>query len=159
VLIEQVETLTNAYNYIIPMILSVYGYIYEFLFLFLPQNCINSNFLSMQIWQNYTCTDSGASSCKYNYRTINPIIYNQLVMAANASYALYHYTPLLLSLQDCKFVRDTFSSITTQYCPNLERNLRLVCAGLALISAGVLLCLVLWVFYANRPRRVDEFVP
>ncbi|KAF3328962.1 hypothetical protein FCM35_KLT06040 [Carex littledalei] len=111
------------------------------------------------VWQNYTCTDAGASSCTYNRSTINPIIYNQLVMAANVSYALYYYTPLLLNLQDCKFVRDTFSTITTQYCPNLEGHLRLVCAGLALISTGVLLCLVLWVFYANRPRRVEEFVP
>jgi hypothetical protein len=123
-------------------------------FLFKHKIVLILNFLSMQIWQNYTCTESGARSCKYNYRRVNPIIYNQLVMAANASYALYHYTPLLLNLQDCKFVRDTFTSITMQYCPNLERNLRLVCAGLALISAGVLLCLVLWVFYANRPRRV-----
>ncbi|KAJ3700773.1 hypothetical protein LUZ61_004478 [Rhynchospora tenuis] len=111
------------------------------------------------VWQNYTCTDSGARSCSYKHTTVDPIIYNQLVVAANVSYALYYYTPLLLNLQDCKFVRDTFNSITTQYCPNLDRNLKLVCAGLALISTGVLLCLVLWVFYANRPRRVEEFVP
>lgn len=122
-------------------------------------NCVNFNFFHMKVWQNYTCTDAGSSSCTYNRSTINPIIYNQLVMAANVSYALYYYTPLLLNLQDCKFVRDTFSTITTQYCPNLEGHLRLVCAGLALISTGVLLCLVLWVFYANRPRRVEEFVP
>ncbi|KAJ3694383.1 hypothetical protein LUZ60_009863 [Juncus effusus] len=96
----------------------------------------------------------------YNYNSsINVITYGQLVMAANVSYALYHYTPLLLNLQDCKFVRDTFSTITAEYCPLLERNLRLVCVGLAMISVGVLLCLVLWVLHANRPqRRVDVFV-
>lgn len=80
------------------------------------------------------------------------------MVAVNVSYALDHYAPLLLSLQDCNFVRETFTSITTQYCPKLEYNLRTVNAGLALISIGVMLCLVLWIFYANRPRREEVFV-
>ncbi|XP_010474269.1 PREDICTED: uncharacterized protein LOC104753766 [Camelina sativa] len=80
-----------------------------------------------------------------------------LVAAVNESYALEHYTPPLLSFRDCNFVRDTFMSITSDYCKPLERNLRIVNAGLALISVGVLLCLVLWIFYANRPQREEVF--
>lgn len=48
-------------------------------------------------------------------------------------------------------------SITSDYCQPLERNLRIVNAGLGLISVGVLLCLVLWIFYANRPQREEAF--
>lgn len=84
---------------------------------------------------------------------ISPDIYTQLVAAVNESYALQHYTPPLLSLQDCNFVRDTFRTITSSYCPPLDHYLKIVNAGLALISVGVLLCLVLWVLSANRPGR------
>uniref|UniRef100_A0A0D3BJ69 Uncharacterized protein n=1 Tax=Brassica oleracea var. oleracea TaxID=109376 RepID=A0A0D3BJ69_BRAOL len=71
--------------------------------------------------------------------------------------ALEHYTPPLLSFRDCNFVRDTFESITSDYCPPLECNLRVVNAGLGMISVRVLLCLVLWVFYANHPQREEVF--
>lgn len=88
---------------------------------------------------------------------MTPEIYSELVAAVNVSYALDYYAPLVLSLQDCKFVRDTFTTITTMYCPHLEQYLKMVNAGLALISVGVMLCLVLWIVYANRPRREEVF--
>lgn len=88
---------------------------------------------------------------------MTPDSYKQLVAAVDQTYALEHYTPPLLSFRDCNFVRDTFESITSDYCPPLERNLRVVNAGLGMISVGVLLCLVLWVFYANRPQREEVF--
>ncbi|XP_077221297.1 uncharacterized protein LOC143855024 isoform X2 [Tasmannia lanceolata] len=108
------------------------------------------------VWQNYTCKVSDSGQC-VNPGRITPEIYTQLVLAVNVSYALDHYTPLLLSLQDCRFVRETFTSVTTLYCPNLERYLEMVITGLALISIGVMLCLVLWILYANRPRREEVF--
>ncbi|BBG94528.1 hypothetical protein Prudu_002838 [Prunus dulcis] len=104
------------------------------------------------VWQNYTCEVSVSGMCTTVGR-ISPDIYTQLVAAVNESYALQHYTPPLLSLQDCNFVRDTFRTITSSYCPPLDHYLKIVNAGLALISVGVLLCLVLWVLYANRPGR------
>ncbi|XP_010916316.1 uncharacterized protein [Elaeis guineensis] len=110
------------------------------------------------VWQNYTCEVSVSGLCISSGR-ITPDIYFHLSEAVNASYALYHYTPLLLSLQDCRFVRETFDTITTNYCPNLEHDLRMVSVGLALISIGVLLCLILWIFYANRPQREEVFAP
>ena len=75
-------------------------------------------------------------------------------MAANVSYALYYYAPVLLSFQDCKFVRATFSAIASQYCPPVERDLELVSAGLALIASGLILYLV-WMLLADRPQREE----
>ena len=114
------------------------------------------NFL-FQVWQKYECQVSSLGQCTTVGR-VTPDIYSQLASAVNESYALEHYTPPLLSLQDCNFVRDTFRNITSSYCPPLDRYLKTVNAGLALISVGVLLCLVLWILYANRPRTEEAFV-
>ena len=84
-------------------------------------------------------------------------MYAQMVAALNISYALQHYTPPLLSLQNCNFVRDTFRNITLNYCPPLEHYLRVVNAGLAMISVGVMLSLALWILYANHPQREEVF--
>ncbi|KAL1189941.1 hypothetical protein V5N11_012701 [Cardamine amara subsp. amara] len=108
------------------------------------------------VWENYVCEVSESGNCTTVGR-VTPEIYIQLVAALNESYALEHYTPPLLSFRDCNFVRETFVSITSDYCPSLVRNLRIVNAGLGLISVGVLLCLVLWIFYANRPQREEVF--
>lgn len=108
------------------------------------------------VWQNYTCKVSSSGICTTTGR-VTPDIYTQLIAAVNESYALEHYTPPLLSLQDCNFVRDTFQNITSSFCPPLDRYLKTVNAGLAMISVGVLLCLVLWILYANRPKREEMF--
>ncbi|KAB1205660.1 hypothetical protein CJ030_MR7G017832 [Morella rubra] len=108
------------------------------------------------VWQNYTCEVSASGLCTTVGR-VTPNIYTQLVAAVNESYALEHYTPPLLSLQDCNFVRETVVAITTSYCPPLSHYLKIVNAGLGMISVGVLLCLVLWILYANRPQRVEAF--
>lgn len=108
------------------------------------------------VWESYVCEVTESNVCKTVGR-VTPDSYKQLVAAVDQTYALEHYTPPLLSFRDCNFVRDTFESITSDYCPPLERNLRVVNAGLGMISVGVLLCLVLWVFYANRPQREEVF--
>ncbi|GFP83496.1 hypothetical protein PHJA_000493000 [Phtheirospermum japonicum] len=108
------------------------------------------------VWQNYTCAASPNGLC-ITVGRLTPKIYNELVGAVNVSYGLKHYTPPLLSLQNCNFVRDTFRNITSSYCPPLEHNLRTVNAGLALISVGVMLSLALWIIYANRPQREEVF--
>ncbi|XVF02806.1 hypothetical protein REPUB_Repub04eG0205800 [Reevesia pubescens] len=109
------------------------------------------------VWQNYTCMVSASGLCTTTGR-ITPDRFTQLVAAVNESYALEHYTPPLLKLQNCDFVRDTFQNITSNYCHPLEYYLNIVNAGLGLISVGVLLCLVLWILYANRSRREEVFV-
>ncbi|RYR37221.1 hypothetical protein Ahy_A09g042143 [Arachis hypogaea] len=108
------------------------------------------------VWKNYECEVSESGICTTVGR-VTPAIYSQLVAAVNESYALEHYTPLLLNLQNCNFVRDAFAGITTSYCPPLTHYLKIVNAGLGLISVGVLLCLVLWLLYANRPGKGDVF--
>lgn len=77
-------------------------------------------------------------------------MYSQMIAAVNISYALQHYTPPLLNLQNCDFVRDTFRNITVGYCPPLEHHLRIVNAGLGMISVGLMLSLALWILYAQR---------
>ncbi|KAG6532608.1 uncharacterized protein LOC121970451 [Zingiber officinale] len=108
------------------------------------------------VWQNYTCAVSESGLCVTVGR-VTPDIYQQLVAAVNVSYALDHYTPFLLSLQNCQFVKETFDAITTFFCPQLELDLRVVNAGLGLISTGVMLCLIFWFLYANRPQREEVF--
>ncbi|XP_076881897.1 uncharacterized protein LOC143530169 [Bidens hawaiensis] len=108
------------------------------------------------VWQNYTCTVSESGLCTTTGR-LTPDMYQQLVGAVNISYALQHYTPPLLSFQDCNFVRETFTTITSDHCPPLQRHLRIVNVGLALISVGVVLSLTLWIIYANRPQREEVF--
>ncbi|WCJ33231.1 hypothetical protein M5689_014605 [Euphorbia peplus] len=108
------------------------------------------------VWEDYICEVSPSGLCTTVGR-VTPDIYNQLVAAVTECYALGHYAPVLLSLQDCMFVRNTFQEITTNYCPPLEHYLKIVNAGLGLISVGVLLCLVLWILYANRPQREEVF--
>ncbi|GFQ06891.1 sulfhydryl oxidase 1 [Phtheirospermum japonicum] len=106
------------------------------------------------VWQNYTCATSANGLC-ITVGRLTPNMYKQLVDAVNVSYALEHYTPPLLNLQNCNFVRDTFRNITSSYCPPLEHYLRIVNMGLAMISVGVMLSLALWIFYANRPQREE----
>ncbi|GER29926.1 ubiquitin-specific protease 12, partial [Striga asiatica] len=123
------------------------------------RNCSDQE-LSMQnaslVWENYTCLASADGLCTTVGR-LTPKMYAELVAAVNVSYALQHYAPPLLSLQNCDFVRDTFVKITSGYCPPLEHHLRTVNVGLALISVGVMLSLILWIIYANRPQREDVF--
>lgn len=109
-----------------------------------------------QVWQNYTCAVSETGVCTTVGR-VTPQMYGQLATAVNISLALQHYTPPLLSFRDCNFVRDTFRDINFRFCPPLEHHLRIVNAGLWLISVGVMLCLGLWLLYSNRPQREEVF--
>ncbi|KAI5401269.1 uncharacterized protein LOC127093973 [Lathyrus oleraceus] len=116
---------------------------------------VSSDNASM-VWKNYVCEVSEWDICTTVGR-VTPEIYSQLAAAANESYALEHYAPVLLSLQNCNFVRDAFTGITSSYCPPLIHYLKVINVGLGLISVGVLLCLVLWILYANRPQRGEVF--
>ncbi|KAK7405442.1 hypothetical protein VNO78_06740 [Psophocarpus tetragonolobus] len=118
-----------------------------------PQEVPSSN--ASLVWKRYECKVSEYGVCTTIGR-VTPEIYLELVAVVNESYALEHYTPLLLSLQNCNFVRDTFKEITSHYCPPLNHYLKVINVGLGLISIGVLLCLVIWLLYANHPLRKEE---
>ncbi|XP_057445420.1 uncharacterized protein LOC130737620 isoform X2 [Lotus japonicus] len=115
-----------------------------------------SSFNASSVWKKYECEVSEYGICTSVGR-VTPEIYLELVAAVNEIYALEHYTPLVLSLQNCNFVRDTFKEIISSYCPPLNHYINVINEGLGLISISVLLCLVLWVLYANRPQREEVF--
>ncbi|KAL9251863.1 hypothetical protein AKJ16_DCAP13445 [Drosera capensis] len=103
-----------------------------------------------EVWEKYICKPSKHHDICRTVGRLTPSMYSQLVDAVNASYAIKHYTPPMLSLENC--------NITSSYCPPLEHYLGLVVAGLALISVGVMLCLILWILNANLPQREEVFV-
>lgn len=105
------------------------------------------------VWQSYICVAEN-NTCISTGR-LTPMMYDELVMAVNVSYAIKHYTPPMLSLQNCNFVRDAFVNLTSRYCPPLEHNLQVVNAGLGMISVGIMLCLVLWILSADRLQREE----
>ncbi|TKY73044.1 Transmembrane protein [Spatholobus suberectus] len=105
-----------------------------------------------EVWKNYTCEVSSSGICKTPGR-MTPTIYGQMAAAVNISYGLYHYGPFLVDLQDCTFVRKTFTDISNNYCPGLQTNSQLIYIGLVLVSAAVMLSLIFWVIYARERRH------
>ncbi|WRX31668.1 hypothetical protein QQP08_024155 [Theobroma cacao] len=107
---------------------------------------------SSEVWRNYTCQVSSSGICSTPGR-LTPQFYTQMLSAVNVSYALYRYGPFLVNLQDCTFVRDTFTDISHEYCPGLRRYSQWIYIGLVLVSAAVMLSLIFWVIYARERRH------
>ncbi|OEL13512.1 hypothetical protein BAE44_0025471 [Dichanthelium oligosanthes] len=115
---------------------------------------------AQQAWQGYVCrtsvdAKSGADVCATPGR-VTPSMYVQMAGAANVSYGLYHYGPVLVALADCTFVRETFRSIGEDNCPGLRRYSGQVFRGLLAAAAGVLLAVLLWVVHSRERRRRSE---
>ncbi|KAH7675053.1 hypothetical protein IHE45_08G113300 [Dioscorea alata] len=111
-----------------------------------------------KVWQHYKCKTSkidGGDICVTTGR-ITPEMYNQLTAAITVSQGLNHYAPFLADLQDCTFVRDTFTSISEKECPGLEMFSKWIYTGLLMVSIAVMLSLVFWLVYA-RERRHRKF--
>jgi len=109
-------------------------------------------------WRGYVCATAGAPGaevCATSGR-VTPSMYAQLAGAANVSYGLYHYGPVLAALADCTFVRETFRSIGDDHCPGLRRYSGQVFRGLLGAAAGVLLAVLLWVVHARERRRRSD---
>ncbi|EYU21690.1 hypothetical protein MIMGU_mgv1a0245131mg, partial [Erythranthe guttata] len=66
---------------------------------------------------------------------------------------LDQYGPFLTNLVDCSFLREAFSTIHKDNCPNLRLYSRWVYIGLAMVSSAVMLSLILWVLYARERRH------
>ncbi|KAH9616764.1 hypothetical protein KSS87_006872, partial [Heliosperma pusillum] len=108
-----------------------------------------------QVWKNYVCEVkkvNGNDICTTMGR-LTPTIYNQMNSAENVAFGLYHYTPFLVGVEDCTFVRTTFSDFSANYCPGLRRYTQWIYVGLVLVSAGVMLSLIFWVIYARERRH------
>ena len=115
----------------------------------------------VQVYSTYVCQVSPSDICTTQGR-LTPTFYNQMSAGINAAFALYNYAPSLVELQDCTFVRETFSDITTNHCPDLRRYSRWIYAGLVMVSTAVMLSLIFWLVYVRERRhrhRTKEFAP
>ena len=106
----------------------------------------------MQVWKKFVCEASAFEICTTPGR-LTPTYYSQMAAAVNVTFGLYKYGPYLVSLEDCTFVRQTFTDIQNDYCPGLRRYTKWIYVGLVLVSAAVMLSLVFWVIYARERRH------
>ncbi|XP_052210633.1 uncharacterized protein LOC127813623 [Diospyros lotus] len=105
-----------------------------------------------EVWGNYVCQASPGGIC-ITVGRLTPTIYSQMSAGVNVSYGLYHYGPFLVELQDCTFVRQTFSDIYRDYCPGLQKYSKWIYIGLVMVSAAVMLSLIFWVIYGRERRH------
>ncbi|PIN23129.1 hypothetical protein CDL12_04146 [Handroanthus impetiginosus] len=105
-----------------------------------------------QAWRGYVCQTSGNGICVTRGR-LTPAMYGQMTAGVNVSYGLYRYGPFLVNLEDCSFVRQTFSDIHATYCPGLRRYSRWIYIGLVMVATAVMLSLVFWVIYGRERRH------
>ncbi|KAG8060595.1 hypothetical protein GUJ93_ZPchr0002g24589 [Zizania palustris] len=108
-----------------------------------------------QVWKNFECqtnTVSGSEICATTGR-VTPRILGQMAAGVTVSQGLYQYGPFLIQLQDCTFVRDTFTNIHQNHCPGLDTYSKWVYIGLVMVSSAVMLSLVFWVIYARERRH------
>ncbi|KAL8256820.1 hypothetical protein R6Q59_028861 [Mikania micrantha] len=112
-----------------------------------------------KVWRNYVCQVSSNDTCTTVGR-LTPKMYQQMSVAVNVSAGLTEYGPFLTGLMDCSFVRETFSGIHKDHCPDLNRFSELVYIGLAMVSGAVMVSLVLWVLCARerKHRRYTKLV-
>ncbi|KVH76580.1 hypothetical protein Ccrd_025536, partial [Cynara cardunculus var. scolymus] len=105
-----------------------------------------------QVYSQFVCEVSPSGICTTTGR-LTPDFYSQMSAGIKLSYGLYLYGPFLVDLQDCTFVRQTFTDITQDYCPGLRRYSNWIYIGLLMVSLAVLLSLVFWVIYGRERRH------
>lgn len=105
-----------------------------------------------QVWRNYVCQVSASNVCSSVGR-LTPSMYDQMTAVVNVSSGLYYSGPFLKELLDCTFLRDTFTVIHDEHCPDLGLYSKWIYIGLALVSASVMLSLIFWVLYARERRH------
>ncbi|KAI9191703.1 hypothetical protein LWI28_012279 [Acer negundo] len=105
-----------------------------------------------QVWKTYVCQVSASGICTTTGR-LTPGMYDQFGVALNLSYGLYNYGPFLVELQDCTFVRQTFTDIYRDHCPDLRHYSKYIYIGLVMVSTAVMLSLVFWVIYGRERRH------
>ncbi|KAH6757895.1 hypothetical protein C2S52_023217 [Perilla frutescens var. hirtella] len=105
-----------------------------------------------QVWGGYVCQTSGNGRCTTTGR-LTPSIYGQMTAGVNVSYGLYRYGPFLVNLEDCTFVRQTFTAIETSHCPGLRKYSQWIYIGLVMVAVAVMLSLLFWVIYGRERRH------
>lgn len=106
----------------------------------------------MQVYNNFVCQVSPSEICMTQGR-LTPTFYNQISAGINVGNALNNYAPSLVELQDCTFVRETFSDITKDHCPGLQRYSGWIYIGLLMVSLAVMFSLIFWIVYGRERRH------
>ncbi|TVU00067.1 hypothetical protein EJB05_54560 [Eragrostis curvula] len=111
-------------------------------------------------WQAFVCRTAATGGpdqevCATAGR-VTPGMYAQLAGAANVSYGLSHYGPVLAALADCTFLRETFRSVGDDHCPGLRRYSGQVFRGMLGAAVAVMLAVLMWVVHAKEQRRRSE---
>ncbi|XP_076951540.1 uncharacterized protein LOC143624933 [Bidens hawaiensis] len=104
------------------------------------------------VYSKYVCQVSSNQVCTTTGR-LTPDSFNQMSAGIELGYSLCLYGPFLVDLQDCTFVRKTFTDISRDHCPGLCRYLNWVYVGLLMVSLAVMFSLVFWVVYARERRH------
>ncbi|KAG9141714.1 hypothetical protein Leryth_022037 [Lithospermum erythrorhizon] len=105
-----------------------------------------------EVWKNYVCQVSLFDVC-ITVGRLRPSMYEHMASIVNVSYGLYHYGPFLTDLVDCTYVRETFSGIYKDHCPDLKKYSTWVYIGLIMVSSAVALSMILWVLYAREKHN------
>ncbi|KAF7004422.1 hypothetical protein CFC21_019645 [Triticum aestivum] len=103
-------------------------------------------------WKRFQCQAKGPVGKEVctTVGRVTPAAYNQMTAAASISMGLYEYGPFLMNLQDCTFVRETFTSISVNNCPGLRYFSKTVYHGLILVSASVMVSIVCWMVHTRQ---------
>ncbi|KAL1552232.1 hypothetical protein AAHA92_13056 [Salvia divinorum] len=105
-----------------------------------------------EVLGGYVCQTSSNAICMTPGR-LTPAMYTQMAASVNVSYGLFKYGPFLANVQDCSFVRDTFSAIEAEHCPGLRRYSKWIYVGLVMVALAVMLSLLFWVIYGRERRH------
>ncbi|KAM3390752.1 hypothetical protein ACQJBY_012390 [Aegilops geniculata] len=103
-------------------------------------------------WKKFQCQAKGPAGKEVctTVGRVTPAAYSQMTAAASISMGLYEYGPFLMNLQDCTFVRETFTSISVNNCPGLRYFSKTVYHGLILVSASVMVSIVCWMVHTRQ---------
>ncbi|KAJ0663755.1 putative transmembrane protein [Helianthus annuus] len=104
------------------------------------------------VYSKYVCQVSSNQICTTTGR-LTPDSFNQMSAGIELGYSLWLYGPFLVDLQDCTFVRKTFTDISRDHCPGLCHYLNWIYVGLLMVSLAVMFSLVCWVIYARERRH------
>ncbi|XP_004292739.1 PREDICTED: uncharacterized protein LOC101314155 [Fragaria vesca subsp. vesca] len=104
------------------------------------------------VWGSYVCQVSPTGIC-FTTGRLTPTFYSQMITGVSLGDGLSNYAPVLAQLQDCTFVRETFSNIHRDHCPGLRRYSRWIYIGLVMVSTSVMLSLLFWVIYGRERRH------
>ncbi|GJX00005.1 chaperonin-like protein [Tanacetum coccineum] len=105
------------------------------------------------VYRKYVCQVTPNGEMCNTPGRLTPDSFTQISAGVELSYSLYLYGPFLVDLQDCTFVRQTFSDISRDHCPGLKLYLNWIYIGLLLVSLAVMFSLVFWVIYGRERRH------